>query len=515
MKKIISLSLLITVIGVLACTPYFYLSYGVHNDYRALDHQHTVNLLSGLKELMWHDESMHLMYIGRPVNAILFNLQQYTINTLDDLKLWRVVSCLTLLVALINFCAVSVCRARHKAPWVVFAYLLMFLAPSSQLYISWIANYVPGSLNILIASVAAIGLSFYSGKFYVKCTLWVCSFLLIFISFLNYPATSSAVIIPALVSYLYNPINSNRGYLKRSLVFYLAGLVLYFLVHKLFMFEFLSGYFADQFKSYDATTYKFGVGFNFGVLGIVLDFLMASITLFFFAKLKLVSVFMAFIVLMGLVVKYYALNQFKNNRSATFDLRAKDPMKLIAFSLILITLPIIAAPNGFFAYRIFFTQLAIVALFYSYAIYALYLIAKAYFKIGRNQFIIALIVLFSANAFLQNYTYAMQSYEEYEFVKKSIENQDSFNKIVVVLPNRYADFSNSDLYSDLKYTATNYSGFMSSILYFITDGLGIPRDSYEIESANSLYSDKYRVHFGDVQAGTLLIDMNALKGRIE
>lgn len=515
MKKVISLSLLITVLGLLACTPYFYLNYGVHNDYRALDHQHTVNLLTGLKELMWHDESMHLMYIGRPVNAILFNLQQYTINTLDDLKLWRVVSCLTLLVALVNLCAVSVFRARHKAPWVVFAYSLMFLAPSSQLYISWIANYVPGSLNILLVSVAAIGLSLNSSKFYVKCTLWVCAYLLIFISFLNYPATSSAVIIPAVVSYLYNPTNSNRCYLTRSLVFYLTGLVLYFLVHKLIMFEFLSSYFADQFKSYDATTYKFGVGFNLGILGIAFDFLMASVTLFFFAKLKFVSVFLAIIVLLGFIVKYYALDQFKTNRSVNYDSRAKDQIKLIAFSLILITLPIIAAQNGFFAYRIFFTQLALVALFFSYGIYALYLVTKAYFKIGRNQFIIVVSVLFSVNAFLQNYTYAMQSCGEYEFLKETIENSDSFNKIVVVLPNRYADFSNSDLYSDLKYTATNYSGFMSSILYFITDGLGIPRDSYKIESANSFYSDEYKVNLEDVQPGTLLIEMNALKRKIE
>lgn len=515
MNKNIQIALVSTALALLSTLPYFYLDYGVHNDYRALDHPHTLNLLSGLKELMWHDESMHLMYIGRPINAILFNLQQFTINTLSDLKLWRVVSCLTLLAALANFCLVSVCRAKSKMPWVVFSYVLIFLAPPSQLYINWVANYVPGSLNILVLSFAAILLSIEATKIYLRWFFWISALFLIFLSDLNYPATSSAVIIPSVVSFFYRPDKANCDYLARSLAFYLTGLVLYFLLHKLFMFDFLSEYFLEQFKSYDTSTYNFGIGFNFAAPRILMELLIAAFTSTFYATFKYFSILLVLGLLVVIAAKNYVYNQLKTYRCAVSNFRKWHRLKIICFAVLITILPIIAAPNGFFAYRVFFTPLAVATLFFSYGTYILYLITKPYLNVSRAQFIVIACMLVSANALLQNRTYAMQSYTEYNFIKNGVQNSAPFNKIVVVLPSRYQDFVNSDLYSDLKYTATNYSGFMKSIVYFATDEIRISRDSYSVESANSFYSDGFKIDSSVVQPGTLLIDMNALKASLE
>jgi hypothetical protein len=289
---------------VLTALPYFILDYGVHNDYRALDYVINFSDITSFQSLMWHDESMHLLYIGRPINAILFNLQQITIKDINDLKVWRFVSFLTIIAAYVISASVSVKLAKKRFQWIVFTYFLFFLLPSTQLYINWIANFVPGSLNLFLASLASLAFLKSQGTKLKNKSWFLLSMAILLIANLNYTANVCFFILPFIVGAVFETTGSNINYVKRSVFAMLGGLFLYVLIHKFFLFPFFGEYFGEKFVSYDPATYKFTISFNVDVLHILYKTLVAWFSSSFYSSGSFYGIFFTLIVsLLGILCR--------------------------------------------------------------------------------------------------------------------------------------------------------------------------------------------------------------------
>jgi MFS family permease len=117
--------------------------YGAHNDYSRFNYD----------GFCCFPETRFLFEIGRPLGAILLNLQFAFFDSIADFSVGRAFSLAMLAgVFLLTWKRLSV-EAPSAAPWVA---MLLCLLPASLVYVFWLANLVPGTLTVLLATVSAL-----------------------------------------------------------------------------------------------------------------------------------------------------------------------------------------------------------------------------------------------------------------------------------------------------------------------------------------------------------------------
>ena len=127
--------------------PVFFLDFGVHNDYSVAAYDNHTCCKS-------YPETEHLVWIGRPLGAVLLNLHFFFLS--HDFNQFKFARLASFVVFLVLFWGVSRQFSREAAD-VTLSTLTAFsilLLPASILYVFWLTNLVPGTFNLLLATLA-------------------------------------------------------------------------------------------------------------------------------------------------------------------------------------------------------------------------------------------------------------------------------------------------------------------------------------------------------------------------
>jgi hypothetical protein len=172
------------------------------------------------------NESTHLHKIGRPLGAVLLNLQLATIQKLSDLKFHRFLSVLLLLgIFSITFSIFR--KAKVETSQAFLSSLALVSLPPFILNCLWLTNSVPGMLT----SFLALLLGFWGADFFLENSASKRKiFLFCFASllcFFIYPPSSLIIAGPLFVSSL-----KNNKTLK-TILFVSGVMIAYFLIYKI------------------------------------------------------------------------------------------------------------------------------------------------------------------------------------------------------------------------------------------------------------------------------------------
>jgi hypothetical protein len=200
-------------------------------------------------------EMWHLFALGRPLGAILLNLHFTLTRSLDDLLISRWVAMGATLLAAWLLAEHLERRTRLPSPMAACAAACVFLLPASQLYVSWVTNFVPGTLTVLLALVAYRMLD--SGRdalaarppawhaepgspqfFPTKTTLhrvewrrFVCGEAIFLFALLIYPPAALFILVPCFANLVFSHVDDwpkTRRRLARDLAFTATGMLMFF-----------------------------------------------------------------------------------------------------------------------------------------------------------------------------------------------------------------------------------------------------------------------------------------------
>lgn len=118
--------------------------FGQHNDYSRWSYD-------AVAPVFGFPEGPHLVAIGRPLGAVLLNLHFFPIRSIVDFTVSRRIALAATLACAWLLGRFLERRAQLPAGFAACASACVFLLPSSQLYVSWVTNFVPGTLTVLLA----------------------------------------------------------------------------------------------------------------------------------------------------------------------------------------------------------------------------------------------------------------------------------------------------------------------------------------------------------------------------
>lgn len=489
---VLILALLLTLIYLAAFTNEF----GFHNDYRVRDiYKYSFDYTS-LEGMLKHMESMHLLYIGRPVNAFAFNLHQSLFQQISDFTWGRLVThIVTIILAACFFLFARIELEIRRAEAFVLS-LAVFCLPSFQLYTLWLANFVPGTLNLLIATCAFF-ISYYGWArtpvVFSKANVVsiAASSVLLLTCCLIYPPTALFIVVYLFlfIAYSKRSIEFVSLISRRILFFTLSVLVGYTIFYKLIYFPWMRNYWGSEFLSYDAATYSFSLVPNERLIDFVVDsfgYGFAS----WMPEVEHISVpiINAAVVLIAAGL-WLCLPSVKYD-SIAIEVQAKNGLEKLW--LLLLTLgfslaPFLVTPNSFVAYRIEVAWFAIVTIvimggyFFVFRAIALYLPSRARAVRVMLMVITALSISFSTSSNVE--AVVENARTELGFFRSRLgelkaASQERPARILVVLPVRYSLFVTRNINLDLAYTATNYSGLLWGIIHMVAEELDVRRENY-------------------------------------
>jgi hypothetical protein len=131
-------------LGLVVFTPAFLMEFGFCNDYTFL----TPN---AYEPWAGFPETRSLLHIGRPVGALLLNLQMLTIHSLTAIKMWRVISFLLASASAAILYGYSRHRLGLKDFWAAALAFGFLTAPPVQVYVLWATNVMPGTFNMFLS----------------------------------------------------------------------------------------------------------------------------------------------------------------------------------------------------------------------------------------------------------------------------------------------------------------------------------------------------------------------------
>jgi hypothetical protein len=216
-------------IVVLSYLPLLTANFGRHNDYLlwACD---TSGAIKQFPE-MWH-----LLAIGRPLGAILLNLHFTCLHALSDFVVSRAVALGLTLIAAWLLAEHLLRRPRMPLPLAICAAACVFLLPASQLFVSWLTNFVPGTLTVLLALLAYRTLD--GGREdtsarvpLVRWRRFLIAEALFIAALLIYPPSALFVLVPAFGNLVFTPLErwpETRRRLARDFAFVFVGMLTYF-----------------------------------------------------------------------------------------------------------------------------------------------------------------------------------------------------------------------------------------------------------------------------------------------
>lgn len=468
--------------------------FGFHNDYRVRDVLDFSFDTSSPKGMLKHLESMHLLYVGRPINAIAFNFHQSLFHSIADFAAGRAATLaltIALAVALYMFLRLSLHVGRAEA---FILSLATYCLPSFQLYINWVANFVPGTFNAAI-SVAAFHCAHIgwtrSSKWLSRANLvWVAlAFLLLEIGLFNYPATALFILFYLFIFIAYSPESPARvaTLSKRILGLTVAALASYFIIFKFVYFPWMEAYWGREFQSYDPGTYKFDLLPNENMLRFVGDLLRYGLLAWLPTNDKISFPLFngTILILASLVWLCWPVagkeNESVETRAVEGEMRIRLMLLVALFSIV----PFLVSPKSFVAYRVEAPWFAMFAV----------AISAGYLKIARMiglflgtriaaAFIVAVATIIAASTWFNVSATVKNAVAELDYFRKRLADlpavaQRKKADILVVLPPHQALFVEHPVLLDLAYTATNYSGLMYGIIHMIAEERGVSRDRYE------------------------------------
>lgn len=477
--------------------------FAVHNDYRSRDYQTFKFDISSFSGMLQHDESMHLLYIGRPLNAILFNLQQSYLVTIQDFAIARLISFLTLLgIAIVLYFHLKT-KIKASFLYVGISIFGLMLLPSSALYINWISNYVPGPLNLALALLAWLmfdqGLNSLSP--WRKAAFSSITFILLLSSCLIYPATTLFFLFVPMVKLLFDRRNwlIVRFESSAALVMMAVSLVAYYVLHKLVLLPFFKAYFGSKFESYDPTTYQFSVSLNADMLKLFWEVINTGLHLISIAVENYLILLVNALVIISAIIASFAFpsvstdigNQKKNSI-------LKQKLVLVSAFIGMTLAPILLTSHGFVAYRILFVFYSLCLVCWCFSLSIILNVARLYRPLRKSLVIGPLLLVAVCIALFNNRAIVENSKMEFDYFRTRLRdlsalaanNQGPVN-VYVVLPKRYQSFVAQQLPYDLVYTATNYSGLMWSIVHLIAEEQDVSRKQYKIITLNQTYQDDF------------------------
>lgn len=216
----------ILIVSLVFFLPFISQEFALHNDYTFHRYYNIEN------EFFWFPESKHLMVIGRPIQAILINLQFMFVNDFTGVMIGRFVSLgFVLSVALIIFnTAVKFFNSKILAYAISFSFLLL---PAIYIHIFWFANLLPGSFTIFLSSVVFVFFQKYRES--KKLPYLVLAFLIFLIGLMVYPPNMMFFLFFTLMG-LFRPLAEQKEVIIDTIykiAFVSISIVVYFLLIKI------------------------------------------------------------------------------------------------------------------------------------------------------------------------------------------------------------------------------------------------------------------------------------------
>jgi len=97
-------------------------------------------------------ETKHLLLIGRPLGALLLNIQFSFIHSVNSLGFNRIISFILLFLSFLISSLILQLQGYRKKESIILS-ILCFSLPAPALYIIWVTNLIPGSLCILYSTI--------------------------------------------------------------------------------------------------------------------------------------------------------------------------------------------------------------------------------------------------------------------------------------------------------------------------------------------------------------------------
>lgn len=477
--------------------PAILLDYGFHNDYRVRDVFDYSFDYSNPRGMLKHLESMHLLYIGRPLNALAFNLHQSFFQSISDFSTGRLISLLTifsLAMAFYHFLRTTV-RVRRVEAFVLS--LAIFCLPSFQLYIVWLTNFVPGALNLAIVTFAYH--CAHTGWMRSPAALsrsniwWIASaFLLLVISLFNYPPTTLFILfyLFMFVAFSKEPFDHVALLSKRILGLTVVAFAVYYIAFKFVYFPLMQGYWGDEFRSYDPNTYRFDLALNAHLVSVLGDLFRYGFLAWMPDSPELSMAIINGAVALIAPLLWLCMPRDKDDDLASIVPKARHGLEKIRLLLLVIlasVIPFVVSPNSFVAYRVEVTWFSIVAVTVLGGYLLIYRLIRLYSPMMATIAVIILVGTISFVTATNVHATATNSVVELEYFRTRLSNLPELSRekkveILVVLPPRYSVFVDQHIALDLSYTATNYSGLMYGIIHMVAEELGVSRDRYQFRS---------------------------------
>ncbi len=213
-------SWLILIMIFLIYIPVILFDFGIHNDY-SIRLDSNLNLKS-IFTSEHHPEYKALHSLGRPINAFFQNFQYYLISDFDHLKIARFFSLsLFIIGSLINY--LFLIKLKIDKFNAFFFSLIQLFVPSTQLFILWTSNIIPGSivhvLGLLFGFVATQ--IYVSNEKIISNKLVLLSFVLVLGSiflFLIYPPNATSILIPLASVILTRSYIINKTQIKKFIL---------------------------------------------------------------------------------------------------------------------------------------------------------------------------------------------------------------------------------------------------------------------------------------------------------
>lgn len=521
---VLVLALLLTLIYL----PAFTNEFGFHNDYRVRDIFDYSFDYTSIRGMLKHMESMHLLYVGRPVNAFAFNLHQSLFQHISDFAWGRLITHIVTIILAACFFFFARTELEIRFPEAFVLSLAVFCLPSFQLYTLWLANFIPGALNLLIATCVFF-ISYYGWArapvVFSRANIIsiAASSALLLICCLNYPPTALFILVYLFlfIAYSKRPIEFISLVSKRILFLTLYVLVGYMIFHKLIFFPWMRDYWGSEFVSYDPDTYSFSLVPNANLINFVVDsfgYGLAS----WMPEVEHVSVpiINATVVLIAAGL-WLCLPPVKYD-SLSIDVQARaglEKLRLLVLTAGFSLAPFLVTPNSFVAYRIEVTWFAIMTIvimggyFLVFRTIALYLPSRS----GAARAMLMTIAALGISLSTSKNVGAMvgNAHTELAFFRAQLGELGAASRarparILVVLPPRYSLFVTQNIPLDLGYTATNYSGLMYGIIHMVAEELGVPRARYKFDSIGAEEFAKCEA----CASADIVIDMRKIAKRV-
>ncbi|MBI4823215.1 MAG: DUF3108 domain-containing protein [Nitrospirae bacterium] len=231
--------LLFPVFAFLAYLPAFVFEFALHNDYSRF-------MYKGYYFAPWlqFPETINLILEGRPIGALFLNIQFIFLESISDFTSARLISFLVSIYASLLIAYYLIHRLSLSRLWPLMITFCIVMLPSSQVYIVWATNFVPGALNILLVIVSYMILDKagrYESTFGKLATLTIAQAVFLITLFI-YPPTSLSILLFPFMRIVFSEFSSwheTRRIVLRDMVFMVSGIAIYFILQKFVILPFL------------------------------------------------------------------------------------------------------------------------------------------------------------------------------------------------------------------------------------------------------------------------------------